>query len=844
MAEIGNVSVKFSASAGGLKSVTTDAAKALEAFGKAATKSREALSAGTAFEYASSLESISDKLATGAATAESFTATVTAGFSRMSSAISRGVSGQLTTLDKQLATGTISARQFAERLGALNATATGRTIEAFRGAVANVGIALDTGKISAQQFTDTIIQTSAAAAGSGIERLSSQINSIESAFNDGQMSAEEFTGSIVDLNQLAAGEAFTKQSTAVEALQRRFGEGRITAEEFRDSMENINTIFRMESIANYENSAVSLNKALQAGKISEEEFAAGLKEIDDTLEAAVIGDMREVLVLLEDQFGATSLEARRMAAQVRQAEDAITRAKERVAKAAAEGGQPFEGILSGIEKATGAAAVFGIEVPGVVDDVVTRLQGFTGITELLNGAIGMLGPRIAQMGARFIPVIGWAIAAGGAIYAIADYFGLVEEAQRLYSGKAIDDWNAEKRAIEERNAAMETGKKFQSQYGGRANEIRDEMARVREAMKYGGSMDKESGKAALEELNRQLEAADPKLRRMRETSMEFENAMKSAGKAAADVGNDRATAALARYRRDYRTLLKSQGEMPEIQFKAKLEGLAAAFDREMSKAKALQNIGEEIARISAGAVNKNTAAALNASFGRFQNAQANGAAKWDDVRVARLEGIKDLAGGMGLDLKAPEPTGIELYFKRLTELNAVVTKTAEEEALLKQARGAALKELTDERNKLLEGLPGSKADTSTPAERAISKFAEDMGKLQEAKQFINSPAAMLNPQDRMLAMESVRGRERNLAEQFARENEGVLDQAAAGRQPDRRANTAVLSNTSEGMAAYFRSIRGSDPVTAKQLREQQESRRILENIEKNTKNNGLAPANI
>ena len=78
MSEIGNVSVKFVGSAGGLKSTVTDAAKALESFGKAATQSSEALSAGTAFEYAASLESISGKLASGQASADSFTATVTA----------------------------------------------------------------------------------------------------------------------------------------------------------------------------------------------------------------------------------------------------------------------------------------------------------------------------------------------------------------------------------------------------------------------------------------------------------------------------------------------------------------------------------------------------------------------------------------------------------------------------------------------------------------------------------------------------------------------------------------------------------------------------------------------
>ena len=51
MSEIGNVSVKFVGSSGGLKSSVTDAAKALEAFGKAATRSSDALSAGTAFEW-------------------------------------------------------------------------------------------------------------------------------------------------------------------------------------------------------------------------------------------------------------------------------------------------------------------------------------------------------------------------------------------------------------------------------------------------------------------------------------------------------------------------------------------------------------------------------------------------------------------------------------------------------------------------------------------------------------------------------------------------------------------------------------------------------------------------
>jgi hypothetical protein len=96
----------------------------------------------------------------------------------------------------------------------------------------------------------------------------------------------------------------------------------------------------------------------------------------------------------------------------------------------------------------------------------------------------------------------------------------------------------------------------------------------------------------------------------------------------------------------------------------------------------------------------------------------------------------------------------------------------------------------------------------------------------------------------MVAMAAVRGRERNLADQFARENEGVVDQAAAGRQLDRRANNAVLANTSEGMATYFRILRGSDPVSSRQLREQQESRRILQAIEENTKKFGLAPANL
>jgi hypothetical protein len=264
----------------------------------------------------------------------------------------------------------------------------------------------------------------------------------------------------------------------------------------------------------------------------------------------------------------------------------------------------------------------------------------------------------------------------------------------------------------------------------------------------------------------------------------------------------------------------------------------------MGKARALKDIGAEVARIAAGAIDKTTGAALNASFAKFSAAQASGAANPDDVRVARLEGIKGLAGGMGLDLKPPEPTGIDLYFTRLKELNAVVAKTAEEEALLARARGAAMKELADERNKFLEGLPGSKADTGPSSERAITKLGDDMKKLADAKAFINSPAAMLDPQDRMAAIAAVGGRERNLADQFARESESVIDQAAAGRQADRRANTAALANTSDGMAAYFRIIRGSDPVSSRQLREQQESRRILQAIEENTKKFGLAPANI
>ena len=844
MAEIGNVSVKFVGSAGGLKSTVTDAAKALESFGKAATQSSEALSAGTAFEYAASLESISGKLASGQASADSFTATVTAGFSRMSAAITRGTAGQLTVLDKKLATGAISAKEFSSRLGELNARASGRTIEAFGGAVSAAGQALDSGKTSASQFEDTLIQASAAAAGAGIERLSAQIASVETAFDGGSMSAEEFVGSITDLNQLAAGEQIQKQTIAVEALQSRFESGAIDAEGFRESMESLTAVFRMEGIANYENSALALNRALKAGKISQEEFEIGMRKVDDSLDATVVGDMRREMNALAEEFGVLSIEATVAAAQVAQAEDAIAAAKARVAQAAAEA-TPFEGILSGIQRITGAAESMGIEVPAVVGQVTASLGRFETVTKGASSVLSMMGPRIAAMGARFIPVVGWVVTLGGAIYAAADYFGVLEDAQRIYAGKAIADWEAEKRAIEERNAVAATGAKYQSQYGGRANEIRDEMERVKEAMKYGGSLDKESGKAALEELNRQLESADPKLRRLRETSREFESTMKSAGKAAADVGNDRATAAVAKYRRDYKALIASQGDMPEIQFKAKLEGLADAFDREMGKARALQDIGAEVARIAAGAIDQNTGAVLNATFAKFAAAQANGATKWDDVRVARLEGIKGLAGGMGLDIKPPEPTGIDLYFKRLTELNAVVTKTAEEEALLTRARGAALKELVDERNKMLEGLPGSKADTGTGAEKAIAKFGDDMQKLAEAKKFINSPAAMLTPDDRMAAMAAVRGRERNLAEQFARENEGVVDQAAAGRQPDRRANNAVLANTSEGMATYFRILRGSDPVSSRQLREQQESRRILQAIEENTKKfGGFAPANI
>ena len=844
MSEIGNVSVKFVGSAGGLKSTVTDAAKALEAFGKAATRSGEALSAGTAFEYADSLEQISGKLASGQATADSFTATVTAGFTRMSSAINRGVTGQLTVLDKQLATGSISARKFSERLGGLNATGAGRTIEAFTGAVTAAGLALDSGKTSAGQFEATIIETSAAVAGSGIDRLSSQIDSVEGAFANGAMSATEFTETIADLNQLAAGETILKQTTALEALQRRFDSGSITAEGFREAVENVNTVFRLESIANYENSALSLNRAFQAGRISQDDFAAGMKRIDESLDATVVGDMRTVLAALEDQYGATSIEARRMAGQVRQAEEAITRAKERVSQATAESNKPFEGILRGLDRATSAAQSFGVELPAVVGQVAGSLRSFEAVTATLYGTVALLGPRIAAIGARFIPVIGWAVALGGAIYSVVNYFGLVEEAQRVYAGKAIADWEAEKRAIEERNAVAATGAKFQAQYGGRANEIRDEMERVKQAMKYGGSISQDSGKAALEELNGQLESADPKLRRLRETSREFESTMKSAGKAAADVGNDRAAASLSKYRRDYQALLKSGGGMPEIEFKAKLEGLADAFDREMGKARALKDIGAEVARIAAGAIDQNTGAVLNATFAKFQQAQLNGAANGDDVRVARLEGIKGLAGGMGLDLKTPEPTGIALYFKRLTELNAVVAKTAEEEALLARGRGAAMKELADERNRFLEGVPGSRGDTGTGAEKAIAKFGDDMAKLAEAKKFINSPAAALGPDDRMAAMAAMRGRERNLADQFARENEGVVDQAAAGRQPDRRANNAVLANTSEGMATYFRILRGSDPVSSRQLREQQESRRILQAIEENTKKLGLAPANI
>jgi signal peptidase II len=41
------------------------------------------------------------------------------------------------------------------------------------------------------------------------------------------------------------------------------------------------------------------------------------------------------------------------------------------------------------------------------------LRSFEAVTATLYGTVALLGPRIAAIGARFIPVIGWAVALGG-----------------------------------------------------------------------------------------------------------------------------------------------------------------------------------------------------------------------------------------------------------------------------------------------------------------------------------------------------------------------------------------------------------------------------------------------
>jgi hypothetical protein len=187
-------------------------------------------------------------------------------------------------------------------------------------------------------------------------------------------------------------------------------------------------------------------------------------------------------------------------------------------------------------------------------------------------------------------------------------------------------------------------------------------------------------------------------------------------------------------------------------------------------------------------------------------AAAAGRAKADfDAQVGA---IRDRNKALEEDAKAAERIrdGLKSVGQKARDEIAAIEAN---KSLARDEKDAAIASI---RSKAAAALPGGA--TGDP----VSKFREQQKALQDA--FSNG----------VIGQEELNRRQAAIREELDASVADFRDQQKRNAGPDRRANTAAEVNTSEGMKTFFAILRGEDAPSEKQIREAQKQTRLLEKV--------------
>lgn len=479
----------------------------------------------------------------------------------------------------------------------------------------------------------------------------------------------------------------------------------------------------------------------------------------------------------------------------------------------------FTGLFAGASEGAAALTNGLADIVGGINAIATPVVG---VIQPFVTLIGAVVQGVAQLGGALMSVVGLALRFGGVLLQIAAspfIVGLNNFADTIRAGigGAFEYVSGIISSLQKRLDALQNwlskipviGGAFASNEGG----VAARPANPAESTQ-GAADAAAAAKAAMEEETAAIKSVNDAIAQQ-------ELALSSAIDAAAGLGQQGFDAAVA-YQTELRSLNDQlqAGILNETSYAQAAGKAKAEFDSQVAaikeRNKAVADINAEIEK--SATAGKNLGAAADGVRAQFKTVAANirrelesgiiGPEEAKKRMASAVDAMNDELGRLGDDIKFAErirdqmKTAGQKVAEELAAIDANQTLTADEK----------LKAKAQVKEKAAAGLPGGGGDDP------ISKFREQQKALNNALK------------NGVIGQQEFNQRQATIRSELDASVADFRDQQGRNAGPDRRSNTAAEVNSSEGVATFFRILRGSDDPTAKQIAEAQRQTRLLERV--------------